>query len=112
MRRSPGEAGVASVLAVVLTCGLVAIAWVATNAVAVVVAHRQAQTAADLAALAAAADLMDANHGCGTAAAVAIANQASLVSCAVEGRSVLVEVEVKVKGRGGEVHARARAGPQ
>lgn len=112
MRGRAGEEGAASVLTVVLTCALIAIAWMSATSVAVVVAHREAQTAADLAALAAAADLGEADHGCGAAAAVASANKARLVSCDIEGQSVSVEVEVKVPSRLADVRARARAGRQ
>lgn len=110
-RRHAGESGVASVLVVTLTCALVAVAWGAGSLVALLVAHREAQNAADLAALAAAENRADADRGCGLAATVATANKASLLSCQVDGTTVVVEVQVRVAGRAAEVHARARAGP-
>ena len=109
MGRRAGESGVASVFVLALTCLLVAVAWAAGSVVALLVAHREAQSAADLTALAAAQDV--AAGGCGTVAAVATANKASLVSCSVDGTSVTVEVEIRVAGRG-LVDARARAGPE
>ena len=46
-----------------------------------VVAHRRAQLAADLAALAAAAEVRRGGHGCAAAGRIAAANQAELRSC-------------------------------
>lgn len=111
-RRRIEEAGVASVLVLTLACALVAIAWGAVSLVALLIAHREAQNAADLAALAAAGHVADGEDGCSLAATVATANKASLVSCEVEGSTVVVEVQVRVAGRVAEVHARARAGPE
>ncbi|GAC1385920.1 MAG: hypothetical protein NVSMB48_23800 [Marmoricola sp.] len=109
--RRDGESGVASVLVLTLACALVVISWGALSLVALLVAHREAQSAADLAALAAAANSADTDRGCGLAATVAAANKARLVSCQVDGTTVVVDVEVRVAGRTTEVHARARAGP-
>lgn len=100
------EAGATTIVVLALAFALVLVAWGAGSVVGTVVAHREAQNAADLAALAAAQD------GCSIAAEVATANQVRLVSCEVEGTEVLVEVAVAVpSAMGREVHARARAGP-
>ena len=55
---------------------------------AMVSAHRTAQAAADLAALAGATRLADGGDACAEAGAVATANGGSLTSCAVDGRDV------------------------
>ena len=80
--------------------------------VAMVSSHRVAQSAADLAALAAAG----ARNGdpCAAGAAIARANGARQVSCRVEGRDVLVRVVVEGPGwlgQVGDLGAMARAGP-
>jgi len=88
-----------------------------------VLARHRAETAADLAALAAAGriglDPDAATSGCALAARVAAANGAALVSCAadlaLDGRSGAVDVAVRVPVRlpilgGGTASASARAG--
>lgn len=58
-------------------------------------AHRQASAAADLAALAGASrSLLDESTACAAAAQAAVANRARLVSCELQGESVVVSVEV------------------
>lgn len=108
--RARGEGGTATVLTLTLVLALVAVAWGAASAVGVVVAHRSAQNAADLAALAAAADLAKGADACVAAREVSRANGAGLVACSVAGASVMVEVAVEAKV-GGTARARARAGP-
>ena len=109
------ERGGASVLAVALI-GLLLLLGTALAAVTgLVVAHRQAQSAADLAALGAATALAAGQDGCARAAGVAASNGARLVGCAVQGRAVLVRVQVDGpwwRGSGGDPTAEARAGPQ
>jgi len=81
---------------------------------AMVVAHRTAQSAADLAALAGARSLADAGPGCDEADRVAAANDARLLGCTVEGRDVRVRVEVTGPhwlGQRADLVAEARAGP-
>lgn len=108
------ERGAATLLVVAAT-GLLLFVGLALSAVAgVVVAHRRAQAAADLAALAAATALKEGQPGCATAAEVAGANGGSLVSCALDGREATVEVRVhgpRVAGRAVDPVATARAGP-
>lgn len=81
---------------------------------ALVRAHRVAQSAADLAALGAAAELARTGDGCGAGAEVAVANHARLVGCEVVGATVTVLVEVEGPhwlGQEADLVARARAGP-
>lgn len=101
------QAGAANALVLVLAFALVIVAWGAGSVVAGVVAHRIAQNAADLAALAGAA-----SSGCTQAAEVAQVNRARLVACEIEGEVVTVEVVVATTfGVRADLHARARAGP-
>lgn len=110
---SAGDRGAASLLAV--SClGLLLLLGAALSVVgAMVAAHRQAQAAADLAALAGASAVVGGDP-CGDAAAVAEANGGSVASCAVDGYDVVVEVVVpgpRWLGATGDLTGRARAGP-
>jgi secretion/DNA translocation related TadE-like protein len=80
---------------------------------AAVVARHQAQAAADLAALAAAATLPAGQEwACAQAAAVARAMRARTADCAVDNLDVIVTVEVALAvSRWGNAKAAARAGP-
>jgi secretion/DNA translocation related TadE-like protein len=81
---------------------------------AMVVAHRRAQAAADLAALAGAGALARGVDPCASAAAVAEANDATLTACTVAGAQVRLVVTVagpRGLGQTGDLTARARAGP-
>ncbi|GAA4815679.1 hypothetical protein GCM10025786_21660 [Nocardioides caeni] len=83
---------------------------------ALVVDHRRAQAAADLAALAGAAAVSDPTglDPCAEAAAIVRANGAGLVSCVASGAVVTVEVSVtgpRWLGQRADLSARARAGP-
>ncbi|WTG93774.1 flp pilus-assembly TadE/G-like family protein [Kitasatospora sp. NBC_01560] len=114
-----GDAGSATVWLVafaVLGCAV----FTATLAVgAVVAARHRAESAADLAALAAADRLLlDADGGCGRAAGIAGAQAATVVSCTVDREADAVEVVAEVPVRGlpvrlpvGPARARSRAGP-
>lgn len=109
-----GERGSASVLVVshlavllVLGCALAAVGGL-------VVAHRQAQSAADLAALTGATAVSQGGSGCAAAARAAVENGARLSSCHGRGREVRVRVEVDGPawfGRSPVLRAQARAGP-
>ncbi len=105
----------ASTLVVVSLAGLLLWLGAALGVVAAMVAaHRTAQAAADLAALAGAARLADGGDACAEAGAVATANGAALTSCAVDDRDVRVAVEVagpRWLGQTGDLTAEARAGP-
>ncbi len=81
---------------------------------AMVTAHRSAQAAADLAALAGAISARDGGDPCAAAGSVAAANGASLTGCARDGAAVTVEVEVpgpRWLGQHHDLSAAARAGP-
>lgn len=113
MRRPRGDRGAASLLAV--SClGLLLLLGAALSVVgAMVAAHRQAQAAADLAALAGATAVVGGDP-CGEAAAVAEGNGGSVTSCVVDGYDVVVEVVVpgpRWLGAPGDLTGRARAGP-
>lgn len=79
------------------------------------VAHGRAESAADLAALAAAQALLDGSaEPCAIAAAIAARNAASVTACAIDGETVVVTAEVDVRlGPLGLAAASgtARAGP-
>jgi secretion/DNA translocation related TadE-like protein len=81
--------------------------------VAVVAAHRAAQAAADLAALAAAGALQDGGDPCASAAGIAAENHSALRGCRVDGWSVSVVVvsEAHLPVGRVELPARSRAGP-
>lgn len=111
MRRT--DRGSATVLAIVLIGALTAATLLALVVGAVLVDHRRAQAAADLAALAGAAALQDGADACAAADGLARANGADLASCEISAGTVLVEV---VLGTGfadltGTITARSRAGP-
>lgn len=95
--------------------GLLVLLAAALGVVAAMVrAERQAQSAADLAALAAARALASGGDGCREGSRIAEANQAELVSCAVSGREVRLRVETGGPhwlGQVADLDAEARAGP-
>jgi len=108
------ERGAATVLAMALAAGLLLVGLGCTWTGAVVAAHRRAQSAADLAALAGAQALQAGEDPCATASRVAEANRAQTVTCAVAGEVVTVTVRVSapaLAGRTPTVVAEARAGP-
>lgn len=107
------QRGVAVVLVLGMIAVLTTLALIAGAAIALVVAHRKAQAAADLAALAGATDLQAGRDGCSAAQRIAVSNGAVVASCAVEGAEVVVTVVVTASGLlgGRELRARARAGP-
>jgi secretion/DNA translocation related TadE-like protein len=82
---------------------------------AMVVAHRTAQSAADLAALAGAQAELDGGGGCAVAATVAEANGAALTGCEAGADEVWVEVRVpgpRWLGQSADLAASSRAGPE
>ncbi|WP_182525456.1 Rv3654c family TadE-like protein [Nocardioides dongkuii] len=112
--RVRAERGSASVPAVACLAVLLLVGAALGAVAALVVAHRAAQSAADLGALAAAVALADGDDGCAAAGAVAAANAARLTGCAVEGRDVRVTVAVdgpRWLGLDVDPTAEARAGP-
>jgi secretion/DNA translocation related TadE-like protein len=81
---------------------------------AMIHAQRQAQAAADLAALSGARALARGADGCGAAGQIAQGNGARLVACVVTGREVRLSVEVdgpRWLGQVADLGAEARAGP-
>jgi secretion/DNA translocation related TadE-like protein len=114
-RASDRERGAATVLAVALLGVLLLVGSALGVVGAVLAAHRTAQAAADLAALAGAGAAGRSADACGAAAATATANGARLTGCVVEGRDVRVTVAIEGPSwRGidtGELLAESRAGP-
>jgi secretion/DNA translocation related TadE-like protein len=105
------EAGGVALFAVACAGVLLLLGAALGMVAAVVVAHRQAQSAADLAALAGAGE---SGASCERATAVAAANGAELTACEVLGRDVLVTVQVagpRWLGQDADLEGTARAGP-
>ncbi len=111
---SRDQRGAASLLVVALLSVLLLVGAALGVVAAMVWAHRVAQSAADLSALAGAADLQEGKDACAAASRIAGANDASLASCLVQGEEVVVEVTVagpRWLGQRSDLSARARAGP-
>lgn len=113
------ERGAATVLAVALLGLLVLVGCALSVMAAIFAAHRTAQSAADLAALAGAGAIVQPGAAlgdpCSVAAQTAGANGAHLTGCVVEGRDVRVTVVVTgPQWRGlsaNDLVAESRAGP-
>jgi secretion/DNA translocation related TadE-like protein len=109
------DRGSATLLAVAMMAMILAVVGAAVVVGSAVIARHRAQSAADLAALAAAGRLADGqNAACGWAAAVAQQMNARVTACAVESLDVVVTVDVDAAlGRWGlgTARAAARAGP-
>jgi secretion/DNA translocation related TadE-like protein len=109
-----GERGAAALLTVAMA-GVVMFVGTALGLVgALVVDHRRAQAAADLAALAGAGAAARGDPGCVAAGEVAQLNDADLLECAVDGATVLVRVRLggpRWLGQQSDLEASARAGP-
>jgi len=105
--------GAAVVLGLGMFAVLVFVAAVTVGAVAIVLGHRQAQAAADLASLAGAGALQRGADPCAAAQVIAGRQHAVVTACVVEGESVLVTTAVRLPSALGshELPARARAGP-
>ena len=115
MTRARAERGSATVLALPLLGLLTVLAVLLALAGGAVTARRTAAAAADLAALAGAAAAQDGGDACADARTVARLNGVRLVSCAVDGAEVRVEVRTHTAALLGTtvtVSARSRAGPQ
>ena len=95
--------------------GLLVLLAAALGVVAAMVhAHRRAQSAADLGALATAQAVAAGADGCAAGGRVAEANHAAVTSCQVAGREVRLRVEVTGPhwlGQTADLTAEARAGP-
>jgi secretion/DNA translocation related TadE-like protein len=110
---SRDERGAAVVLALGLVAVLVLVCSVCVGVVALVLAHRQAQVAADLASLAAAGARQHGGEPCTVARRIAAAQGAEVTGCLVDGESVAVTTAVDLPRAlgGGRMSARSRAGP-
>jgi secretion/DNA translocation related TadE-like protein len=114
MTRRRNEGGSATLLVVAMAGVLVLLGSALAVVTAMVAAHRTAQSAADLAALAAARDVAVGRDSCAGATQIAAANGARLTHCSVSGRVVDVEVTVPGPhwlGQTADLTARSRAGP-
>jgi len=113
-RRPRADRGAVTVL-VTACLGVVLLVGCALAVVAAMVsAHRSAQAAADLAALAGATAAQSGSDACAAAGSVAAANGARLTGCLSSGAEVTVEVEVlgpRWLGQHHDLSAAARAGP-
>lgn len=114
--RSPVARGAATVLVVAMAGVLLLVGAAAGVVGALFVAHRTAQAAADLAAVAGATALAEhsGRDPCREAAEIATANGATLTACTARGEDVRVEVSVSGPhwlGQDQDLLAEARAGP-
>ena len=112
---STRDEGAATVWTLAVGLVTVVIAMAVAAAGTVIVARHRAQAAADLAALAGAARVMEGEEAaCARAREIAFANGARLRSCRVTGWDLTVSAEVspaQVAAVAGSVTATARAGP-
>jgi len=109
-----GQRGSASLLVVALAGVVLLLGLAASFLVATAAAHRRAQAAADLAALAGATARQRGEDPCAAAAAVATGNGAGLAVCRLDGADVVVSVRVEGPrhlGQGWLLRGEARAGP-
>ena len=108
------ERGSATLFAVAVIGVLVLVGAALGVVGAMIHAHRVAQSAADLAALAGAEARGRGRDPCAAAASIARSNGASLDSCAVDGFDVRLQVTVTGPhwlGQRHDLSAQARAGP-
>ncbi len=108
------ERGAAVVTATALLGVLVTMTLAAVGVTSVVLGHRAAQSAADLASLAAASAVQDGRDACTAARRVAARNHARVVRCRVDGFVVSVETQARtgdLPGGALTMRGRARAGP-
>ncbi len=112
--RAREERGAAALLAVAMTGVLMFVSSALGLASGLFVAHRRAQAAADLAALAGAAAAARGQPACVATDEVARRNGARVEECSVDGDTVSVRVVVAGPGWRGlqaDLDASARAGP-
>lgn len=113
-RTDAGERGSATLFAVSCLAVLLLLGAALGVVAAMVRAHRVAESAADLAALAAASAIGGGRDPCAAAVATATANGARVTACTVEGRDVTLRVLVagpRWLGQSADLEAEARAGP-
>jgi secretion/DNA translocation related TadE-like protein len=112
MRRS--QRGAATLLVVAMSGVLLLLGAALGVVVAMVAAHREAQAASDLAALAAASSAGRGADACAAAERVARANGAMMITCRLDGFDATVTVTVlgpRLLGQSADLSATARAGP-
>lgn len=112
---APDQRGAGTVLVLAMAQVILLVGAALLVAVGLVTARHAAQSAADLAALAGARGHAEGRDGCRSAAAVATADGARLIRCAVSGGVVSVRVEVdgpRWLGQIAALGAEARAGPE
>lgn len=112
---SRGEGGWGAPVVVALTGVLVTVTIAAAVLGRLLVEHRQAAAAADLAALAGAVAVQHGQDGCAAAAESVGHHGAELRGCTVDGERVRVEAAMparEVWGRRIQVRATAHAGPR
>ncbi len=101
-------------LAAIGSASMLAILLIGLQLAGAVIARHRAEAAADVAALAGAAQvLLDAGAACSRAGEIAAANGALLADCAIQEMDLTVTVAVPVSLGilGGTASGRARAGP-
>lgn len=111
---APTERGAGTVFVLALVAVVLTVAMAVAACAGLLVAHRQAQSAADLAALAGAVAAGRGGDACAAAGEVAALNAARLASCEVDGPRVRVRAGVggpTWAGFGRELVGEAVAGP-
>ena len=114
VRRRRGEAGVVTSTVLVVASALAVLAVAGVTGGQVLVAHRQAGSAADLGALAGAVAIQRGEDACAAARRLVARSDARVRTCHVSAERVrlTVTVDLGVAGRRIGVSARAHAGPR
>lgn len=112
--RCPADRGNATVLTAIGGAAMLALLIIALQVGSAVIIRHRAEAAADLAALAGAAQLLfGQDSACGQAGSIAAANGGRLDACELLGQDlrVVVSVQARVGPIGSSAQGRARAGP-
>ena len=112
--RRRDERGIATVWGVAWLVVCLCLGWLGLVVGDAVARQHSVDAAADLAALSAAGSLQRGEDPCRTAQDIAVANDAELTDCGIDGADVLVKVTAPIElpfGMDGELVGRARAGP-
>ena len=110
--RSAGDQGVSTVFACLSVGLLMAVTVLGIRLGGAMLAREQAETAADLGALAGAAQILRGpGAACEIAGEVVTANRATMTSCRTDGLDLLIEVLLPAPAWSGTASAHARAGP-
>ncbi len=106
------DSGVSTVFGALTVALLIVVTAVAIRLGGAMIARHQAETAADLGALAGAVHALEGQvAACSAASAVVTANHGSLTACTLDGLDLRVEVSAPAPTWGQNASARARAGP-